>query len=316
MEEKGADAEVIIVEAAPQAPPREAPQSEEPPTKKPKFKNPKLLKTNTEGLTAGGRLPGTPRTPRIAREVSPSNALLNLSARQLAKKEQEAVKEEERRKRAENEEAVKAQRKAARQAALEHKEEETRSAEELANQVVWAKLSTYPWWPAQIVDPSSVHARFTEGRKSDNEVLARFFGTYDYGWVDRRTNVSDLDHKFKDRQKLTKKKQFLKALEEAEECRKTGALPEAWTAPFEEPEAEEEMHIEEPPEANGHVEEASPPEAMAAKERKRKGKAHAVEDKPKAERRARQLRVMRHLGLVPPEGSPFTHESGLAAAVR
>lgn len=32
--------------------------------------------------------------------------------------------------------------------------------------------------------------------------------------MDRRTQVSDLDHKFKDRRKLTKKKPFLKALEE------------------------------------------------------------------------------------------------------
>lgn len=79
----------------PQAPPAEGPHSEEPPVKKPKIENRKFLKT--EGLAAGGRQPGTPRTPRLAREVSPSNALLNLSARQLAKKEQEAVKEEERR---------------------------------------------------------------------------------------------------------------------------------------------------------------------------------------------------------------------------
>lgn len=60
---------------------------------------------------------------------------------------------------------MKAQRKAARQAALEHKEEETQSAEELANQVVWAKLSTYPWWPAQVtipVCPSKVRVNSVE----------------------------------------------------------------------------------------------------------------------------------------------------------
>ena len=42
------------------------------------------------------------------------------------------------------------------------------------DEVVWAKLKGYPWWPA-VVSPSQVD-RFTVGKKSERLISVKFVG--------------------------------------------------------------------------------------------------------------------------------------------
>lgn len=55
----------------------------------------------------------------------------------------------------------------------------------LHGEVVWAKYSSYRWWPAVIVPPACIPIPMKDEVSNDHDLCVRFFGTYEFGWVGR-----------------------------------------------------------------------------------------------------------------------------------
>lgn len=221
------------------------------------------------------------------------------------------------------------------------------TTKELVGRVVWAKLGRFPWWPAQVIDSSLADKLLKKDRSSETDILVRFFGTYDYAWIDSAHCLSDIETKFQERSKQ-RKRSFQKAVEEALECKKSGVLPRDWEVvpPDGSSKAErvtkkrkvtEEVDHNE---GNGVVENGLQGVEVTSESMKgnphlegeekaireddkdaSKGRRTKAKKKPKSENtevpilseenepQNRRLRVMRHLGLSPPPGSPFTPSS-------
>ncbi|XP_024382345.1 uncharacterized protein [Physcomitrium patens] len=177
-------------------------------------------------------------------------------------------------------------------------------------QLVWAKFARFPWWPAEIINERAFQPGTGGNRRSNTDVLVRFFGTYDYGWVDPEVGLSEFDVKMQERSRI-KKKAFQKGIEEALEYRRSGKLPDSFTVSTE----QEEPKTPKKPHSNGvrangmgqqTPEDEGTEQRRAARKRKPKvlyEEEERVQRKP--ERRLRRLRIMRQLGLAAPTGSPF-----------
>nr|XP_024402028.1 putative oxidoreductase GLYR1 isoform X3 [Physcomitrium patens] len=94
-------------------------------------------------------------------------------------------------------------------------------------QLVWAKFARFPWWPAEIINEKAVIPGTGGNKRINADVLVRFFGTYDYGWVDPKVGLSEFDVKLQERSKI-KKKALQKGIEEALEFRRSGKLPKSF----------------------------------------------------------------------------------------
>ncbi|XP_026815267.1 histone-lysine N-methyltransferase NSD3-like isoform X2 [Rhopalosiphum maidis] len=55
----------------------------------------------------------------------------------------------------------------------------------LYGEIVWVKIGKYRWWPAEIVFPNQVPDIVNSIPHSVGQFAVRFFGTYDYYWVNR-----------------------------------------------------------------------------------------------------------------------------------
>ncbi|XP_050428215.1 histone-lysine N-methyltransferase NSD2-like isoform X2 [Adelges cooleyi] len=55
----------------------------------------------------------------------------------------------------------------------------------LYGEIVWAKIATYRWWPAQIVFPNQIPDSVNAIPHSIGQFALQFFGTYDYYWLNR-----------------------------------------------------------------------------------------------------------------------------------
>ncbi|XP_022183535.1 probable histone-lysine N-methyltransferase Mes-4 isoform X2 [Myzus persicae] len=55
----------------------------------------------------------------------------------------------------------------------------------LYGEIVWVKIGNYRWWPAQIIFPNEVPDTVNAISHSVGQFAVRFFGTYDYYWVNR-----------------------------------------------------------------------------------------------------------------------------------
>jgi len=186
-------------------------------------------------------------------------------------------------------------------------------------QLVWAKFARFPWWPAQVTDERTVPVGTGGDHRSSKDVLVRFFGTYDYGWVDPKVGLSDFNVKLQERSKI-RKKALQKGIEEALDFRRTGKLPDSFVV-----DAVEEEEPKTPPkksngngvQENGNGKQYTPEDGGSEQRpaRKRKPKVLYEEEERvqrKPERRLRRLRIMRQLGLAAPAGSPFTLDTRLS----
>lgn len=56
--------------------------------------------------------------------------------------------------------------------------------EYLVGDIVWAKLTGYPWWPAKVVDEKSLNKRVLAAKPKSSSTVwpVLFFGSFDYGW--------------------------------------------------------------------------------------------------------------------------------------
>jgi len=91
---------------------------------------------------------------------------------------------------------------------------------------VWARFFKFPYWPAIVMDPQSktVDDRMRKSGKPQQS-LARFFGSFDLGWVPFSNIKSYEQGKKEELGKQGKTKAFLKAVKEAEEYANNGVLP-------------------------------------------------------------------------------------------
>lgn len=69
------------------------------------------------------------------------------------------------------------------------KEEEEKAADQLRGKVmpgdlIWVRLRGLSWWPAQVVNENAVSRSNKPGNRSEDEVLVRVYGTYNYLYVD------------------------------------------------------------------------------------------------------------------------------------
>ncbi|XP_069362911.1 uncharacterized protein [Maniola hyperantus] len=55
----------------------------------------------------------------------------------------------------------------------------------LYGEMVWVKLGHYRWWPGIILHPSEIPLNILAVKHSQGEFVVRFFGQYDYYWVNR-----------------------------------------------------------------------------------------------------------------------------------
>ncbi|XP_045780468.1 uncharacterized protein LOC123877669 [Maniola jurtina] len=55
----------------------------------------------------------------------------------------------------------------------------------LYGEMVWVKLGHYRWWPGMILHPSEIPQNILAVKHSQGEFVVRFFGQYDYYWVNR-----------------------------------------------------------------------------------------------------------------------------------
>ncbi|XP_050314892.1 uncharacterized protein LOC126749239 isoform X3 [Anthonomus grandis grandis] len=55
----------------------------------------------------------------------------------------------------------------------------------LYDEIVWAKLGHYPWWPAVILFPNEIPTNVFILRKHRGDFAVRFFGTNDYYWANK-----------------------------------------------------------------------------------------------------------------------------------
>ena len=64
---------------------------------------------------------------------------------------------------------------------------------EVGGRLVWAKLSTYPWWPAKTLDPSDPSFPPDADPPRPTSIPIRFFGTYEFCWIGSKRALADWD---------------------------------------------------------------------------------------------------------------------------
>ncbi|XP_075224627.1 nuclear receptor binding SET domain protein isoform X2 [Lycorma delicatula] len=107
----------------------------------------------------------------------------------------------------------------------------------LYGEVVWVKLGSYRWWPAQILFPYQIPENIQNLAHTRGEFAVRFFGSHDYYWVNRgRVFLYQEGDSGKGSSKHSQTDQvFLRAVQEASEAylkvKNEKSLREAETRP-------------------------------------------------------------------------------------
>ncbi|KAF3335747.1 PWWP domain-containing protein [Carex littledalei] len=170
--------------------------------------------------------------------------------------------------------------------------------------VVWAKKANNEWWPAEVVDATSILK--CTGSYSIGRSLVKFFDDDKYAWLDPIRQISEF-HAFYEERSQSRLKNFQDALHEA--LQKHSHL-----APDISPRKCSASSDTEGTVSPSFTEDQS---SERRGKRKRKTKIHFDElilsDKPV--KRVRTTRIMRHLGLIAPVGSPFSLSRATSDAV-
>ncbi|MCO5602622.1 hypothetical protein L7F22_056756 [Adiantum nelumboides] len=87
--------------------------------------------------------------------------------------------------------------------------------------LVWAKVRSHPWWPAQIFDPADASKSARKAKKS-GRVLVAFFGDCTFAWLQQSQMIAFRPN-FKEKVQQTSLRVFCLAVEEALEelCRRS-----------------------------------------------------------------------------------------------
>eukprot|EP00898_Chlorokybus_atmophyticus_P003982 jgi/Chlat1/4585/Chrsp290S04340 len=208
--------------------------------------------------------------------------------------------------------------------------------------VIWAKLPPFCWWPAQIKSQELAEGELGRSRPANasmGAVLVQFFGTFDFAWISASKFISSLETDFQARSTKTKKQSFTRAVDQAMEFRTTSRLPEPMRPETLLAQQEDERRKDEARKqafgvaAAGTASkgrnpspkdtQATPAATPASRKRKPPAQTNAG-DATKRQRQAkvsragkdvaqvrdarpasRKVRIMRLLGLAPPLGSPY-----------
>lgn len=103
--------------------------------------------------------------------------------------------------------------------------------------VVWAKLASFPWWPAQVLSTDHPFIPASEAAPRPDSVPVRFFGTYDFSWIVSQRCLAPFYSGYNDKvAKCLSDPEFVQAVKEGLVFQKTGELPEGFELAMEEPE--------------------------------------------------------------------------------
>eukprot|EP00899_Mesostigma_viride_P019430 jgi/Mesvir1/27489/Mv07261-RA.1 len=217
--------------------------------------------------------------------------------------------------------------------------------------VVWAKYQRFAWWPAMVVSADNLPGLLAKKPRGKDVALVKFFGTFDLAWIFVPEHVQPFlevkDPLHKRRSKLLKE-----AIVQAEEFVEHDVLPDGWFVDAvlkdnqgqgegaggddaDHDNTEREAEVAAPPPQYGRGADrgmayASPKGRPGSQATAAATKGGATSDgaegtpgggkggrvvakKVSADaKRQRQERVMRHLGLMPPVGSPFAGQPIMA----
>nr|ABR17741.1 unknown [Picea sitchensis] len=205
--------------------------------------------------------------------------------------------------------------------------------------LLWARMDQSPWWPVQIVDEKTISQNCIFNDRIKGGVLARFYGSCIYAWVDPFAHVSQFQGSFKE--KGSNLRAFQKALEEEMLLRskivKSSVEPNG-KSKYSETSSQHNksgdvngisnvanvgkkiiFQSREEPAIKTSTRKRTKSEELerSRSQRKQREKAPSNEQDVTtggSEKKLRQLKVMRHLGLAAPPDSPFNANSPVKIA--
>ncbi|CAL0327339.1 unnamed protein product [Lupinus luteus] len=154
--------------------------------------------------------------------------------------------------------------------------------------VIWIKLRSRSWWPAQVVDAKSVDKSLKPRKSSVGKVLVRLYGSYKYSYIDPIQSRSEFETILKSNngsyrdilqqslEKVLPSNKSSKSKGSSSKGKGTSSKRKSSQKDDDDPDSES-------------------PETAAL------GKSQELS--------ARKVRVMESLGLIAPPGSPF-HKDG------
>ncbi|KAI3433933.1 hypothetical protein D9Q98_003735 [Chlorella vulgaris] len=180
--------------------------------------------------------------------------------------------------------------------------------------LVWAKVGINPWWPAKLLDPArdlSYPADADPPRPTS--IPIRFFGTFEFQWIGSKRQLADWEEGMEQYSRECDQPEFKAAIAEVERYRSGGRLPDVfYSAPEpDKPRAKARGKRGRQARADGG-EAGGGGGGPAAGQGGGAGKPRAAgrSAEVSAEERAamvqqRKKQRLQHLGLLPPDGSPY-----------
>ena len=164
--------------------------------------------------------------------------------------------------------------------------------------VIWAKVANYPWWPAKTLDPSRDRSFPPDADPPrPNAIPVRFFGTHEFAWMGSKRALTEWEQGLSQFSKECDQESFQAAIQEAEEYRKGGTLPDAFYVP---PAPESGRKGKAKRRGSGGAVARKPGEA-----RSRTGRGAGGADNRGALVQERKRQRVLYLGLAPCEDSPY-----------
>eukprot|EP00276_Gloeochaete_wittrockiana_P007482 CAMPEP_0184664646 /NCGR_PEP_ID=MMETSP0308-20130426/53797_1 /TAXON_ID=38269 /ORGANISM="Gloeochaete witrockiana, Strain SAG 46.84" /LENGTH=1546 /DNA_ID=CAMNT_0027108181 /DNA_START=71 /DNA_END=4711 /DNA_ORIENTATION=+ len=81
------------------------------------------------------------------------------------------------------------------------------------DEVVWAKITGYPWWPAKITLEDNKEMKVRKAKKPGH-LLVWFFGSYEYAWL-RPEDIAPFEENYQAKKNSSNINKFLNGVEEA-----------------------------------------------------------------------------------------------------
>ncbi|GAB4818080.1 hypothetical protein N2152v2_005126 [Parachlorella kessleri] len=198
------------------------------------------------------------------------------------------------------------------------------AGQDLGGKLIWAKLGTYPWWPAKTLSESDPSYPPDADPPRPTSIPIRFFGTYEFSWIGSKRAIADWDEAYEEHVRACDQESFRAAVDEVEHYKRTGELPQVfYIRPAPEGRAKARGRRKPRPRSGGQIpggtalpgaEDASGTPAThwagsgSTRPRPlgRSGHSVAAEERA-AVVRARKKRLLQEMGLAPPDDSPWAN---------